>query len=332
MVGISNDLTYVVNGNAVSDGQGNVWTSILSAADKRIIAVRTQSGTWQHLPVRYGGVSITNFVDNSVDKSLAVDGSDNLWAVVRDAAYRGVVCMFNSGRVDSVARVLLNSSSGLPSDGVQTIVVDQDNTIWVGTDRGIAIIADPSNPLAKGGIASYKPLLGQTVNCIAVDPLNQKWVGTPEGAVLLSADGTQQLASYTVESTNGQLIDNNISGIAIDPTTGTVYFATAGGLASLKTTAAAPAQATVDLKLYPNPFRVPSANPLTIDGLQANSQVKILSVDGTLVRDIQTPGGRLGFWDGRDNNGNTAASGVYFVVGYTDDGSVVKGKVAVLKK
>ena len=96
------------------------------------------------------------------------------------------------------------------------------------------------NPKRKGGIAAYKPLTGQMINTIAVDALNQKWVGTNEGVILLSADGTQVLAQYTVQNTGGKLIDNDIKSIAVDPGTGTVYFGTRSGLASLTTPAAAP--------------------------------------------------------------------------------------------
>jgi hypothetical protein len=218
---------------------------------------------------------------------------------------------------------------------VRTVVVDRDNDVWVGTDKGIGIILDPEAPFRTdgSGIARYKPLNGLTINTIAVDPLNQKWVGTTEGVVLLSPDGTQVLASYTVETTGGRLIDNDVKSIAVDPTTGTVYFGTATGLASLTTPAAAPRAAFDELTVYPNPFKIPSANSLTIDGLVANSTIKVLSVDGTLMREVKTPGGRIGYWDGKDSRGQEVPSGVYIIVGYAEDGSTVaSGKVAVIRK
>ena len=129
----------------------------------------------------------------------------------------------------------LTINDGLPSNEVKTIVVDRDNDVWVGTDRGIAIILDPSNPRRNGGIAAYKPLNGLVINTIAVDPLNQKWVGTTDGVFLLTPDGTQILASYTVDNTAGKLMDNDVKSIAVDGKTGTVYFGTAFGLASLTT-------------------------------------------------------------------------------------------------
>ncbi len=332
VVGISKDPTYVVGSNVVCDGQGNTWFSVNTPADKNLLHVRRSDGRWVHLPVIYNGVKLTNLTEDAVDRVLAVDGQDNLWAVARDPAYRGVLCLQNQGTIDSVAPVFLNSANGLPSDEVKTIIVDRDNSLWVGTDRGIGIILDPSNPLRSGAIAAYKPLLGTTVNTIAVDPLNQKWVGTPEGVVVLSPDGTQQLATYTVENTNGRLIENNVRTITVDPGSGTVYFGTASGLASLATSAAAPVETASTLKIYPNPYRLPSDVPLTIDGLQQDSRIKVLTASGALVRDLLTPGGRIGFWDGKDEQGTNVASGIYFIVGFTEDGSVVTGKVAVLKK
>ena len=119
-----------------------------------------------------------------------------------------------SGAIDSTAAFHLTASNGLPSSEVKTLLVDKDNDIWIGTDRGIAIILEPSNPLRSGAIAAYKPLNGLVINTITIDPLNQKWVGTTEGVFLLSPDGTQTLASYTVENTAGKLMDNDVKSIA----------------------------------------------------------------------------------------------------------------------
>jgi len=333
MVGIPNDNNYVVTSAVACDGRGNTWFSVVLAADRNVLVVRRPDGTWQTLPLLLNGTKVTTLMDRPVDRCLAVDASDNLWAIVRDTGLKGIVSMGNSGRVDSVAAIHVTSANGLPSDDVRTIVVDRENDIWVGTDRGIAIILDPLRPTRPGGIAAYKPLNGLVVNSIAVDPLNQKWVGTSEGVILLSPDGTQQLAAFTVENTQGKLIDNDVKSVAVDPATGTVYFGTALGLASLTTPAAAPKQDFDKLLAFPNPFRVPNASPVTIDGLTANSSLKILSTDGTLVKEIKTPGGRIGFWDGRDESGNIVASGIYIVVGYSEDGSQTgTGKVAVIRR
>ena len=332
MLGVSNNLTYVVTSGIACDSHGNVWTAIISPANQNVLAVRRSDQSWLNLPLYVNGVKAASLMDKPVDRPLAVDASDNLWAIVRTPGLKGVVCLYNGGTIDSVAQVQVTSNNGLPSDNVNTIVVDRDNEIWVGTDRGIAIIVDPSNPLRPGGIAAYTVLNGLTINSIAVDPLNQKWIATTEGVVLFSPDGTQQLASYTAESTSGQLIDDNVQSIAVDPSTGTVYFGTLDGLASLSTSAVAPRASFSRLTVYPNPYLLPSAIPLSVDGLVANSTIKILSIDGILVREVATPGGRVGFWDGKDAQGNFVASGIYIVAAYSQDGTQAgKGKVAVIR-
>ncbi len=324
--------SYIATGEVACDGHGNLWVPIVLPADHNVLAVRKPDGTWRHLPVYVDGTKVDRLQDRPVLRCLAVDASDNLWSIVKDPALKGVVAFANGGTIDSIAAVHLTSANGLPSDNASTIVVDRDNEIWIGTDRGIAIILDPSNPLRTGAIATYRPANGLTVNAIAVDPLNQKWVATSEGVILYSPDGTQALASYTVESTSGKLIDNNVKSIAVDPGTGTVYFGTTGGLASLSTPAVAPKAQFDKLSVYPNPYLVPNGSPLTVDGLVANSSLKILTIDGRLIREIITPGGRIGFWDGKDDRGNVVASGVYVVVGFTQDGSQTgTGKVAVIR-
>jgi sugar lactone lactonase YvrE len=332
MVGLPADREYVVPSNVVSDRQGNRWTTIINSADRDVITVRTSSGSWLNLPVDINGVRVSTLTDTPVDRTLAVDETDNLWSVVRDPTFKGVLNFRNRGTTDLSRTLLIVATDGLPSDDIRTIVVDRENDIWVGTDKGIGIILDPANPRRDGGIAKYKPLLGQVVNTIAVDPLNRKWVGTNQGAVLLSADGTQLLASYTVENTQGKIISNTISSVDIDGKTGTVYFGTPQGLASLTTSAAAPVESFTELDVYPNPYRLPSAGNLTVDGLMENSSIKILTSDGRLVRTIKSPGGRVGFWDGRDDTGNEVGSGIYLIVAYTDDGQVANGKVAVLRQ
>lgn len=336
-VGGLSDTAYVVSGSVICDQQNNTWFTLFLPRDDKVVPVRRPDGSWTFFPVYVGATKATAITHSSVDKSLALDPFGNIWTVAFRGSTAGeplgAVNLNNRGRMpDSVADYQLTSANGLPGNSVRTIVVDRDGDVWIGTDRGIAIILDPSNPNAA--VAAYKPLNGVVINSIAVDPLNQKWVGTNEGAILLSRDGTQTLAQYTVANTDGKIISNEIRSIAVDAKTGTVYFGTMSGLASLTTTAAEPKVSFDELAISPNPYRIPSATPVTIDGLVENSRIKILTVDGKLVRELETPGGRIGFWDGKDERGKDVASGIYLVVAYseTSKGAVGKGKLAVIRK
>ena len=332
--GVVGDPAYIVPSTVATDTKGNTWTSIIYPYNGKVLSVRTSDGAWKSYSVRLAGSPpLEKIMDNPVQQCLAVDAFDNLWAASRDPVYRGVLGFNNRGAIDSVADFLISANNGLPSSDVNTIVIDNSGDLWVGTDRGIAIILDTSNPLRSGGIASYKPLTGTVINSIAVDALNQKWVGTNEGVVLLSPDGTQTLAQYTVESTDGKIIDNDVKSIALDGTTGTVYFATQNGLSSLTTAAAVPRTEFDKLNISPNPFMVPGNTQVTIDGLVENSGIKILSIDGRLVREIASPGGRIGFWDGRNEQGEFVSSGIYLITAFSETGDkVATGKIAVIRR
>ena len=72
---------------------------------------------------------------------------------------------------------------------------------------------------------------------------------------------------------------------------------------------------------------------VTIDGLIRNSEIKIVTVSGKLVREFSSPGGRTAFWDGRDDDGNLVNSGIYIVIAFDQEGnSVETGKIAVLRE
>jgi len=225
---------------------------------------------------------------------------------------------------------------GLLSVAIHSVTVDLNGDIWVGTDEGINIIFDAANP--KRSVAFYAPLTGAKITAIAVDALNNKWVATPQGVYYLSSDGTSILEKYTVENTGGKLIANDVKSVAVDGKSGTVYFGTDDGLSSLKISAVTPRETFSELVFVPNPFSVPNAKPLEIRGLVKNSIIKILSVDGMLVRQLdvsssQSPGGGIALWDGKDKIGNLASSGVYFVVASDEQGNkVAVGKLAVIRK
>lgn len=334
MIGLSNDTNFVVVTSVVCDNSGNHWMSVNQPANSRVLTVQKADGTWRHLFARVAGTNISTLFNSlPIDRNFTVDGFGTLWGVARQGNFQGVFSLGNRGAIEDSVDYFLTVSDGLPSNDVATIVTDREGDIWVGTDRGIAIILDPSNPKRTGGIASYKPLNGLSINTIAVDPINQKWVGTAEGVIVLSQDGTQQIASYTVASTDGRLIDNDVKSIAIDAKSGTVYFGTLLGLASITTAAATPKQTFDEILTYPNPYIIPNTTTVTIDGLVGRSAIKILSIDGHLVRDIITPGGRIGFWDGKDEEGKDVSSGIYIVVAYSEDGSqTATGKVAVVRR
>jgi ligand-binding sensor domain-containing protein len=140
MVGLAGNPNFIVTSSVACDSHGNLWMTVVAPADGNVLTVRRPDGTWRHIPVFVDATRVSILQDRPVNRCLAVDGSDNLWAIVKDPQLKGVVALANGGTIDSIAAVHLTGANGLPSDNASTIVVDRDNEIWIGTDRGIAII------------------------------------------------------------------------------------------------------------------------------------------------------------------------------------------------
>lgn len=314
---------FVVVMGVATDLQGNAWINVRSPSNDSALAVYTPStGSFRY--VRYPSTVVP------VLTSVAVDSYGTLWFTTTTEGGNsapGLVFYNPASGWDVVT-----TTDGFTDNEVSAVAVDNDQNIWAGTvSGGINIIYDPTSP--HDHILIYHPLNDQIIYSILVDPINNKWVGTNNGVFVLSSDGTSILNQYTMESTDGKIPDDNITSLAMDSKAGIVYIGTAKGLAALPTTAAAPVQSFSGLTLSPNPFLLPAAKQLTVDGLVEGSSLKILSIDGRLIRDLITPGGRIGFWDGMDSNGNLVGTGVYIVVAYSADGTqVATGKVAVIRK
>jgi len=275
---------------------------------------------------------------------MDIDNYNTKWMTFSndvEGSYRGVV-YFNES-TNPTGGCVDPSYMGIGVSGVNGIVVEKTGQVWIATNNGVAIVTDPSqvinNPGTIPNIFQMRtiqnglstPLL-DNIQCIAVDALNNKWLGTfTDGLIYVSADGTTILAKYT--TSNSPLPSNQISCIVIDPKTGNAYFGTQFGLLSLQTIAVQPLDQCDKIKVGPSPYIIPNSTLLRIDGLVANSTVKILSISGTLINEFQTQGGRIANWDGRDLNGNLVSSGIYIVAGYNQDASLVcTGKIAIVRK
>lgn len=75
---------------------------------------------------------------------------------------------------------------------------------------------------------------------------------------------------------------------------------------------AVPSGTFLNVKTFPNPLR-PSLGhtSMTFSGLPANSSVRIYTLLGELVRELETGASGLASWDGNNRSGQKTASGVY---------------------
>jgi ligand-binding sensor domain-containing protein len=165
------------------------------------------------------------------------------------------------------------------------------------------------NPQRAPSITRSQLLSNISINHIAIDAINQKWVSTNEGIWVLNEDGTEVVQILT--TSNSPLISSVISTIGIDKKNGIVYVGTSIGLQSFETPIVTPTD-QFSLDCYPSPFVIRQHPFMTINGLEIDSEVRIVTSSGTLVKFYNTTSGSLN-WDGKDMNGQYVPSGIYIV-------------------
>jgi ligand-binding sensor domain-containing protein len=324
--------TYSVLTGMAHDAEGNVWFSKYYTANGSAIACMRSDGTWREFtnPALVG----KGYYD------LVIDEQGNKWIRGLDlVANTTHVVMFNeNGTFDNTSDdhwfIVDSQNMMFDGKGALSIAVDHLGDLWIGGGLGLRTIYDAKQP-EKVYRTCYNTrcnIEGQKVNCIAVDCVDNKWLGTSSGIFVLSPDGSTIIEQYTVD--NSPLLGNEVTSIAIHPITGTAYFATPRGLSSMTTPYACASQIGGDgLRLWPNPFHPGEDERLTVDGLAEGSTLKILTASGILVNEVATPGGRVGYWDGRTKAGDLVPSGVYFVVAYGSEGRAVQlTKLAVVRR
>jgi len=332
MVGIADDLNFVVITGFAEDSKNNLWILNLNAADRKSLYLLTPDSAWYSF-----GNPLEQHLTFSEVKNLVIDQYDTKWYAMSNQGSLGLFYYNEKGTYSEATDDVfgyITKTNGLNDNTVNCIVPDRRGDLWIGTSLGVNIITNTSTVLSstpQARISSVFVLRQQTINCIAVDPLNQKWIGTNQGLLLVNSDGTRLIATY--DSKNSPLLSDVIRSIAIDENKGAVYVGTDAGLTSFETPSVKPLESFSELFVFPNPLLVGDKNELlTIDGLIKDSEIKILNISGKLISEFSSPGGRVAYWDGKDFNGKSVNSGIYIIVAYDKEGNnVATAKVAVLQ-
>lgn len=336
MQGIPSNPDFVVVTGFGKDSRNNLWALNYWAVDRNTLSMRTPDSVWYHFTIPAAQGRTLLGIEN-----LAIDPYDTKWYSCTDGSNsRFGVFYFNENKTyedpTDDRSDFLTTSDGLNQNDIRDVVVDRRGDVWVGTSLGVNIITNTSAIPTSGSsalrISNVFVLRQQSINAIAVDPLNQKWIGTNEGLLLVNSDGSRLITTFTAQ--NSALLSNIIRSIAIDENKGIVYVGTDEGLTSFETPYIKPLESFNELFVYPNPYKIKSGNNLlTIDGLIRDTEIKILTIDGILVSQFFSPGGRTAYWDGKNKNGELVNTGVYIIVAFNADGNeVVTGKVAVFRE
>lgn len=313
---------FVVINDLTKDRDGTIWISNKGAKTGRAIAAVTPDGRWAYFSTSAGLIS-----DRT--SRLIVDQFNRLWYGTDEVGRDGLAVIDYGGTLFDPTDDRLNlrpaATSQLASPVITGLAEDGDGTVWIGTPEGL-------NFWFANQISRQFRLISNDIRVVRVDPANNKWIGTSSGVSVLFADNFT-LTHLTTE--NSPLVSNSIGDFAFDPRSGDVYIATTNGLSVVSTPFTAPKSDFSTLRGYPNPFFLDgSSTQFTVTNLVRGSGVSIFTEAGQLVFSVP-PGAIQGgqvTWDGRDQDGEYVASGIYVYVAHTEDGRRSAGKIAVIRK
>ena len=341
----SNPEYYTRTEGAMIDEQGNLWVLNTENATSPI-NIMTPDGKWVGLSIVING----NKTMLKTPWEIVVDKRDSRYKWMIDQREdQGVFLFYDNGTpTNNTDDRCVKRKEFYDQDNIQLmpaniycLVQDKNNDIWIGTPAGIIIIPSTvdfftSNecyrvkiPRNDGtNLADY--LLGtEQINCIAVDGANRKWIGTANsGLYLMSEDGLTTEAHFTTD--NSLLPSNNILSIAIHPVNGEVFVGTGEGIASYRSDASEGQDDYSQAYAFPNPVRPDYAGSIAITGLMENSIVNIVDEGGNLICKTRSNGGTA-VWDGKNQQGQKASSGIYTALCNASDGSHTVVKIMIMK-
>lgn len=330
----NNKKNYTLVSSVKFDSEGRLWCLNSVAPSASLFEYSDGNWTSHHKSelVNSEGYSMANMV------GTIFDSRNLMWFCSTDWRKPALICYQPStDALKLYSRFINQDGTSLIAENVTCVQEDLEGNIWIGTAAGPLMLtaADIANgnetftqvKVPRNDGTNYADYLldGISISSIAIDGGGRKWFGTDDsGVFLISADNMTQLQHFTAE--NSGLLSDVIESVAIDGTTGEVFFGTDKGLCSYMSDASQTSEKMDkdNVYAYPNPVRPDYTGLITVTGLTLNADVKIVTVNGTLVAEGRSNGGMF-TWDGCDKSGRRVASGVYMVQTATSDGK--KGTV-----
>ncbi|SCY28767.1 Por secretion system C-terminal sorting domain-containing protein [Nonlabens sp. Hel1_33_55] len=302
------------------DRQGNLW--VLSSLVEDPINRRTPAGQWTSFDVS----EFIPTIDGSSTTKLAITNAGN---IIFGTVDNGVIAFDpNENRFGNLREEI--QEGNLTGNYVSEVTLDQNEQLWIGSNRGLRVFFNANSILSENpndaraiiiedqnGIPR-ELLKDEAILDIEVDGNNRKWIATASsGAFLFSPSGQETIFQFTKD--NSPLPSNGVNDIAIDNTTGQVYFATNNGIVAFQGDRSSPPSEDLEnVFAFPNPVKPEFDGNVTIDGLTDRARIKITDIEGNLVFEVVSQGGSVQ-WDTTNFSGSRVSSGVYMLLISTDD-------------
>ena len=229
------------NGIAVANYNQDIITSAVSYTnsssgllDNEVGAVLTdaQGSPWfatsKGLSILKGSkwYSETGLGDLAMNKAISLGAKSDGW-IFAGTNGKGVGRFKYDESIDGITGASYYNTdwTGLPSDTILSVFVDQNNKQWFGTTRGVAFHSEWETKIGWTVYSIKDGLINDRVQSITGDNKGKMWFGTPVGISVF--DGTNWTKYTTADGLNNPCVND----IAIDPS-GNIWFATNGGIST----------------------------------------------------------------------------------------------------
>lgn len=326
------------------DSDNNLWISNFGAADiDKKVTVLTPDSQWIHIPQ----TGLSSKCYNPTD--ILVVGNEGIFMVGSNTDHmrqgKFFVGEYEFTKLESGEDSVLvdwhffNSNESSDDNTVWAQVATESGTAWVLTPLGLRRLTFNSTYTSVSQYF-YTYFFGVGFgegSKIVSDSRDNIWLNsTSSGLFVLLANSSPWPDWNGFHPDNSFLLSEEVLAVAFDDERGIAYIATSKGINSLRIPFADERTSYSKIRAFPSPYRIPSSQPMVIDGLMDESSLKIFTLSGRLLRTIQSLSGDVSgyqaFWDGRANSGELVGTGVYLVAVYEPGGESFVTKIAVIRE
>ena len=193
------------------------------------------------------------------------------------------------------------------------------------------------NPIVGENLYSYFPNISFGGGSkVKIDEQGNIWTSsTTQGIHVLLENTTYWPNINGLRQSNSPILSDEVYDIDFDEKRKLAYIATSKGISVLKIPFGDSYDSYDKVKIFPSPFKLNKHEFLIVDGLPFNSSMKILTLDGLVIRDVKSSGfsvdGDQIKWDGKNDNGEYVVSGVYLLSIIGSNGENTFEKITVIK-
>lgn len=340
--------TYQLVLGTIYDASGTLWALNAMVSDGLLKLTQPRTGGSAESESRWETFTHSQLQSTPIISNPVFDGRGRLWFINLDWGNTNFFSYDPAGNILTEYHPYYNQDgAGLYNQNdsfLRDINIDAEGNVWLCGTNGICYL--PARETGTGtdvmtqykvprndgtGLADYL-LSTVDASCIIFDSAGRKYVGTQgSGIYVISADNNTEVQNYNTSNCN--IISDNVYRLALDEKTGMLYCSTDRGLCAVRTDGIT-VPASLDknnIRVYPNPVRPDYTGMITFEGLTVGADIKITTATGAIVHTGRSTSA-LYQWDGCDLSGNRCASGVYNVLIATEDGSEgCVAKVAMVK-